>query len=502
MSTHADTADQQAADQQAADQQAADQQATDQQATDQQATSPSRRRRWILAVIAVAAAAAAVLTVITTVNVGNISIVDGWFPVFLFWVTVAVSLIAVVLRRDALREFAIGVPIGIIFGVLLFVGLHLTQEIPIGAPQSLYIWLCVACLIAGLVVAGWRRAHWPRRIAGVVAVLLAVVSAGSAVNQTFAYYPTFDRLFGQSANHFLSNEQLNAMRTEVDKTGQLPDHGATVSVAIPGKNLKNAPAPAYVWVPPAWFARNRPQLPLIELLHGTPGDPSNWTKASYADATALAFAEKHHGIAPILVMPDINGSWNGDSECVNSTMYGAIETYLTQTVPQFMRKNFNASTAPGSIAIAGLSEGGLCSVTLALNNSKDIPIFADYSGNDSPSYYSDNQQQTIQTLFGGSVANYNAHNPPYILTHQRFEGMAGWFEVGAQDTDTPPATVRQLQELASNAGIDTCIATPPGGHDFRLWGQAFSDSLPWLSWKLKLTPQPQSIPAQCVTGKS
>jgi S-formylglutathione hydrolase FrmB len=382
------------------------------------------------------------------------------------------------------------------------VGLHLMQAIPIGAPQSLFVWLSVACLVAGLVIAGWRRAHWPRRIAGVVAVLLAVVSAGSAVNQTFAYYPTFNRLFGQSADHFLSNAQLNDMRTQVDKTGQLPDHGATLSIAIPGKNLKYTPRQTYVWVPPAWFARNRPQLPVIELLHGTPGDPSNWTKSSYADQTALAFAEQHHGMAPILVMPDVNGSWGGDSECVNSSMYGDVETYLTQTVPQFMRKNFNASTAPGSIAIAGLSEGGTCSVTLALNNSKTIPIFADYSGDQSPSYYSDNQQQTIQALFGGSVANYNAHNPPYILTHQRFKGMAGWFEVGAQDTDTPPATVRALQGLATNAGIDTCIATPPGSHDFRLWTQAFTDSLPWLSWKLKLTPEPKSIPAQCVNGKS
>jgi hypothetical protein len=44
--------------------------------------------------------------------------------------------------------------------------------------------------------------------------------------------------------------------------------------------------------------------------------------------------------------------------------------------------------------------------------------------------------------------------------------------------------------------------TPPGRHGFDFWTQAFKDSLPWLSWKLKLTPQPQSIPAQCVSGKS
>ena len=473
-----------------------------------QTTGPShaRPRRRVLAVtaavaVAVAAAVAAVALFVAFGNVGNISIVSGWFPVFFFWVTVAVCLIAVILRRDVLKEFAIGIPIGIVFTVLLFVGLHLMQAIPVGAPRSLYVWLCVACLLAGLVVAGWRRAHWPRRIAGLVAVLLAVVSAGSAVNQTFSYYPTFDRLFGKSANHFLDNAQLNALRAQVAKTGQLPDHGATLSVVIPGTGLKSTPRPAYVWVPPAWFARNRPQLPVIELLHGTPGSPSDWTKASYADATSLAFAEQHHGIAPILVMPDVNGSWAADSECVNSTKFGDVAAYLAKTVPAFMRKNFNASTAPGSVAVAGLSEGGMCATALALNNPKEYAAFGNYSGDESPMYGQDSPQQTIQILFEGSQATFNAFNPPYLLTHGRFAGLSGWFEAGAQDTEALPAA-HALAPLAANAGIDTCLATPPGVHNFVFWQQAFSDSLPWLSWKLKLTPQPQSVPAQCVSGES
>ena len=433
---------------------------------------------------------------------GNISIVSGWFPVLLFWVTVAVCAIAVVLRRDVLKEFAIGIPIGIVFAVLLFVGLHLTQQIPPGAPSSLNVWLTVACLMAGLVLAGWRRVHWPRRISGLAAIVLAVVCAGSAVNQSFVYYPTLARLFGQNANHFLDNAELTSMRHQVDKSGQLPGHGATLSVPIPGTGTKFTPRPAFVWVPPAWFARNRPQLPVIELLHGTPGSPSDWTRASYADATALAFAKKHKGMAPIIVMPDVNGSFAADTECVNSAMLGDAETYLTKTVPEFMRKSFNASTAAGSVGIAGLSEGGTCAITLALNNPKVYSVFGDYSGLQNPVYEEDTKQQTVQILFGGSESNYNAHNSPYILAHQRFPGLAGWFEVGAQDTSKLRTAATTLQGLASKAGIDTCLAMPPGAHTFVLWQQAFSDSLPWMSWKLKLTPQPSSVPARCVAGKS
>ena len=472
--------------------------------TDQQTAGPSRspRRRRVLAVVtAVAVAVAAVVAVAATVNVGNISIVSGWFPVFLFWVTIAVCVIAVVLRRDVLKEFAIGIPIGIAFVALLFVGLHLTQAIPDGSPRSMYVWLIVTCLVAGLILAGWRRAGWLRRIVGAGAVGLCVLSAGSVANQAFQYYPTFDRLFGKTANNFIDNAQLDAIRKEVAKTGVLPDHGATLSVTIPGQGLKFTPRQAYVWVPPAWFAPSHPQLPVIELLHGVPGQPSDWTRASYADATSLAFAKQHNGVAPILVMPDINGGLTADSECMNSTMFGQVETYLTKTVPEFMQKNFNARTRVGSFGIAGLSEGGTCAVTLALNNPKEYPVFANYSGDVSPQYQEDSQQQTIADLFGGSVAGYDAHNPPYLLGHNRYDGMSGWFEAGAQDPASMQAA-HTLQGLAAKAGIDTCVTTPPGKHNFDFFTLAFQNSLPWLSWKLKLTPQPSSVPAQCAPGAS
>jgi S-formylglutathione hydrolase FrmB len=467
---------------------------------DEQATRPSRAWGWILTACVVVAAAIAVTIVATTMNVSSISIVAGWFPVFLLWLTIAVCVVAVVLRRDALREFVIGIPVGIVLAVVLWLVLHFTGAIPAGAPRSMYVWLLVACLVIGLVLAGWRRANWPRRIAGILAILLTVLSAGSAANATFQYFPTFSRLLGKNANHFLDNSQLKALRDQVAKTGQLPDHGATLAITIPGQNLKFTPRQAYVWVPPAWFAPSHAKLPVIELLHGTPGQPSDWTRAIYADQTSLAYAKKHNGVAPILVMPDINGSLDGDTECANTPMYGQVETYLTQTVPAFMRKEFNASTAPDSMAIAGLSEGGLCSTTLAIRNPKVYVAFGNYSGDESPTYQDEDKAQSIQQLFGGSTGLYNAYNPPYLLTHAHYPELSGWFETGAQDPVLPAA--HALQGLAEKAGMNTCIATPPGAHSFDFWTTSFTDSLPWLSWKLKLTPQPPSVPAQCVPGQS
>src|ERR1700679_1984712 len=99
---------------------------------DEQATRPSRAWGWILTACVVVAAAIAVTIVATTMNVGNISIVAGWFPVFLLWLTIAVCAVAVVLRRDALREFMIGIPVGIVLAVVLWLVLHFTGAIPAG----------------------------------------------------------------------------------------------------------------------------------------------------------------------------------------------------------------------------------------------------------------------------------------------------------------------------------------------------------------------------------
>jgi enterochelin esterase-like enzyme len=434
-------------------------------------------------------------------NLGDISIVSGWFPVALFWVTLAAVVVSVVWRHDWKWEFAIGIPLGIVFIVVLFVALHLFEPIPAGAPHSMYLWLGAACLVGGLVIAGWHMAHVWRRILGVLAVILAVVSAGSAANVTFAYYPTLSRLLGKEANHFLDDAALKALREQVQRTGILPHHGATLEVAIPGLvSHVNAPD-AYVWVPPDWFARDNPQLPVIELLHGTPGSPSDWTRAGFADATSLAFAERNHGVAPILVMPAINGSETGDSECADSKLYGNMETYLTVDVLAYMAKSFNADVKAGSVAVAGLSEGGTCATNLALRNPNIYMTFASYSGYANPTYQSDDKGQTIASLFGGSRHSYDANDPLFLIQHGHYNGMAGWYEVGAQDSEAL-SDIKTLLPLSVKAGIETCSAEPSGGHDFTFWSQAFRDSLPWLSWRLKLTPRPASMVAHCTMGAS
>jgi S-formylglutathione hydrolase FrmB len=278
-------------------------------------------------------------------------------------------------------------------------------------------------------------------------------------------------------------------------SGQLPSQGVVITATIPPTRSHFATRPAYIYLPPAWFAKVIPSLPTLVLLPGEPGSASDWSGDGDADNTADAFAQAHHGVAPIIVMPDPDGFLTVDSECVNSK-FGEAETYLVDDVPAYARHQFNASSAPGSLAVGGLSAGGTCSVMLALRHPTVYPTFASFSGFASPQYQDTTQAETIDTLFGGSEDRFAAHDPAQILRTGHFDGLAGWFEVGSEDTD-PLDAAHDLQPAALKAGIATCLLVRPGGHDFDLWSQALRDAFPWLSWRLGLTPEPKSEPATC-----
>jgi S-formylglutathione hydrolase FrmB len=182
---------------------------------------------------------------------------------------------------------------------------------------------------------------------------------------------------------------------------------------------------------------------------------------------------------------------------VNSR-FGNAETYLVDDVPAFVRRQFSASRAAGSLAIGGLSAGGTCSVMLALRHPTEFPTFASFSGFASPQYQETTQAETIDILFGGSDDAFAAHDPTQLLHDGHFNGLAGWFEVGDQDTE-PLEAAHSLQPAALKAGIATCILVRPGGHDFDLWSQALQDAFPWLSWRLGLIDEPSHEPATCTS---
>ncbi len=425
----------------------------------------------------------------------NLDLITGWFPTMVVIVAIAAVILSVGWLDGAWKyQLIVGVPLSFALTLLTGLVIEVFNLVPDQFPMSFYAWAWLIWFSLTVVLLGWTQAHWALRTFSVIAIVFCILAAFTVVNQTYDYYPTLDRLFGKDAAHFTSLPALQAIRQEVRRTGKLPAHGSTVAVTIPPTDSHFQTGQAYVYVPPDWFKSPEPQLPVIELIAGIPGEPLDWTRAGYADTTSTAFAATHHGLAPILVIPDNNGSAQ-DTECAN-THLGNAETYLVKDVPAFMQASFNAAVGEHSLAVAGLSDGGTCATMLALRNLHVYSTFASYSGYASPTYLDDTVQQTIAQLFGGSKAQYEAHNPVHLLTGRRYVGMGGWFTAGESDPQ-PLAETKQLARLARPTGMEVCLTTPAGTHSFEFWAQAFRESLPWISWRLGLTPPPKSVAARC-----
>ena len=423
-----------------------------------------------------------------------VSLLSGWLP----WVVIVgavATLLAGMAWQTGLwrRQLLVGLTVAVVVSLVTALVVDVLELISWDVPRSFYVWLGIAVLALAMAVVGWRSGPLWRRLSSILAILLTVAMAGLLVNGHYQYYPTLASLLGQEARFQTGLDQLDSLRDAARASGRLPANGVTVEVAIPGTESGFEARDAFVYLPPAWFADPPPTLPVLVLAPGVPSQTSDWTRGGDADGTADAFAAANGGKAPILAMIDTNGSIDADTECVDGPM-GNVETYVVKDVPAYLRSQFGASAAAGSLAIGGLSAGGTCALLVSLRNPTVYPTFADFSGYQTPEL--DNAADTLQNLFGGSTEAQQAHDPATLMEQTKFPKSAGWFEAGTDDAQ-PAAAAAALSKVAMSSLGQTCVLLRPGGHDFTFWTAALQNALPWLSWRLGLTPVPASVPATC-----
>src|SRR6478672_9605262 len=240
---------------------------------------------------------------ITVMDIDSISAIDGWFPTVVIVLTIVTLLASLGWRatRPAWRwQLLLGIPIAIALvglAALIDDGVSL---IPYQFPNSFYAWFAVIPLALAFCGIGWPGAPWWRRAISVISVALACVFALTFVNQHYQYYPNIGALLGKEAQYQVSDAQLTQAQADYRKTKKLPNHGFTISEAIPGAESGFHGRTAYIWLPPVWVKSPTPKLPVVELLHGSPGAPEDWTRAGFADQTAQAYALSTDGKPPTL----------------------------------------------------------------------------------------------------------------------------------------------------------------------------------------------------------
>lgn len=252
---------------------------------------------------------------------------------------------------------------------------------------------------------------------------------------------------------------------------------------IPGAASHFVARDAEIYLPSAALHDKNLRLPVLELLHGTPGGPTAWPRPDLGNLlpTVEAFARAHGGRTPIVVMPDLNGSIRADTECIRTPSGANVEQYLADVVPAWIAAHLPASTNHHDWAIAGLSEGGTCSLMLALRHRATWTTVGDFSGVAHLSVGEpDVPARTLRVLFNGSQSAYNEHDPIWLLDHSKsLSGLGIWMQSGAKDHGSVVAQ-NQLAAKARAKGATVQNVLYPGiGHGWAVWANAIQRMLPW-----------------------
>jgi S-formylglutathione hydrolase FrmB len=413
----------------------------------------------------------------------HVSLLHGWLPPTLGVGALGSLALGVAwLRRAIWQWLAVAAGAGAAVALLAW-KLDITRQVGSTYPRSFLVWAALPVFAIGAATVQWRAVGWIRRAVTIAAVPLLVAFAGLLINDHYAYLPTVGDLVGAPLPGQVAPQQLEHV-AGARTMRNWPRVGEVARLDIPATVSGFPHRDAFVFVPPAYFASPRPDLPVLMLLSGTPGAPGDWLRGGRALAVSDGWAAAHGGRAPMLVLPDANGSLLGDTECVNGPR-GRAETYLTVDVVAFMRRHFGASADPRQWAVAGLSEGGTCALELAARHPEVFATFGDFGGDPAPTL--DSPVRTLRLLYGGSRADELAHDPTTWFRKDAIDGVQGVFAVGRNDRGFLRVD-EQVATIAAHDGMHVRFDVIAGGHTFHTWARALADAYPWIVSRLDAAP--------------
>ncbi|ETT27605.1 esterase [Rhodococcus rhodochrous ATCC 21198] len=418
-----------------------------------------------------------------------------------FTVLTVAGLAALAARRHR-RWLLTGIPTAVALTLVLVVlAAVLVEQVwrpfPDRLPRDVYAWTAVAVLAVALLAGRWlvRRRDRARPLvaAGLVVAALAVVVAGAGrINAVFDAYPTVRSALGMTdyrtvpLDAALAPATATVARRPLSETwsppADLPATGAVTTTPIPGAVSGFRARDARIYLPPAYFADPRPELPVLVLLAGQPGSTDDWLIGGRLPQIMDAFAAGHEGLAPVVVLADGTGGQFDNPLCADSRL-GNAATYLALDVPAWVREHLQVDDDPAGWAIGGLSYGGTCALQLATARPEVYPTFLDFSGQAEPTL--GDRDRTIREVFGGDTEAFARNNPADLLARNRYPGSAGAFVVGLDDSEYRSG-IEQLTTAARAAGMDVHLTELPGAHSFAVWSAGLEKELPWLSRRLGL----------------
>jgi enterochelin esterase-like enzyme len=330
-----------------------------------------------------------------------------------------------------------------------------------------------------------RRRFWP---AIPVAIALVVVASGAAVTALQ------DGPLSALHNYEVSSGPT-APAPVTPTPAASPEGPAAVATPdipllrqIPGEVQYQTIADRHVdvYVPGLYFADPAVSLPVLYLLHGTPGQQADWLTGGQL----AGFLDQLIGsgtMPPVIaVLPNGNAAQSTDTEWGNSPS-GDIESWIVnQVVPGI--DSLYRTLGKSFRGIAGLSSGAYGAVNIAFQNPTYFSWAGSYSG------YFIGHSATFGSAWRANSPLYTASSVPVA------DRMSIYLSAGSTDYDFKPDTVQFGSTLNALGWPDVDLQVVPGGHGWVAWQAEMVQSFtmlgqlwgpePWL-----VLPSPPSVAA-------
>lgn len=333
---------------------------------------------------------------------------------------------------------------------------------------------------AGLLVLLVRMRHWAIRVAcGASVVALAMLTGAAEVNDHYGYYTSWAPLI----NDLTGNQRAIGLTGGTVRVGSHQVRAGTVEqIALPGRRSK-INRHGLIYLPPQYndpkFSHVR--FPVVELLHGSPGKPSNWVVVLKIAKIADILISRHLMGPVVLVMPSINQGRHFQ-ECVNGRG-AADDTYLATDVPTDVRTRFRVSQVPAEWGIAGYSSGGYCAANLSLRHRSAYGAAAILDG-----YYRASDGPAARAL--GDDPRAMAANSPLEIAQRLPAGTqplpAFWITAGT-GAYGDYLSAREFIAALKNLEQVSFVVEQGAGHNYYAWSAALPSMLAWM-WQQLAPP--------------
>lgn len=348
-----------------------------------------------------------------------------------------------------------------------------------GPTSKLLLVLVFVCVVALFVVVGRVPGRVWKIVAAGVAFLLSVGTGVLLVNDYYGYYESWSAAYAD-----LSGDSNDYAVATAAHGSVASGNGRVEIVNLPGKR-SGIDRDALVYLPPQYFEAkySSVRFPVVEMLHGTPGDPSQIADETRLPQILTALIATHRMGPVVAVMPDTNGGLRKAEECLDTPRF-KDDTYIAQDVPTDIRARFRVSQDPSQWGIAGASSGGWCAANLAMRHRTAFGAAASIDG-----YYAPLQENARQ-IIGNDPALLKV-NDPLDAALRTAPGTGPlppfWIAAGSGDAGDY-AVAKQFVHAMSRLEAVPFLVMPGARHTFATVRRAAPTALAWM-WQELSTPQ-------------